>query len=246
MRVRIVDRSPRGIACDSLRPLRGLFYKLRRIVREEGLGATVKSLPRRLWARVNMHLEMIVLLKELDGVKPPSPAAARLRVEPVERRNLPALAELNRERGVTAADARFAADIDAGYGGYVAIADGRVVGFYWWTDGNGTPPSRASIGAAIDELGLGIEMEPGDVYGADLYVGERDRAGRTAQLFLDLVEDDLRNRGYRRLWGYVHESNRLGRWTYSLRGYQPMWRAVHTQTPFGSKSWTEPLEDKER
>lgn len=246
MGARIVDRFSGGIGCDSLLALRGLLYKLRRIVRNEGLGPTIKSLPRRLWARVNMRLEMIVLLKGLDDVAPPPPAAARLRLEQVERRNLPALAELNRERGVTSADARFAADIDAGYGGYVAIADGRVVGFYWWTDGNGSPPSRASIGAAIDELGLGIEMEPGDVYGADLYVGERDRAGRTAQLLLDLVENDLRDRGYRRLWGYVHESNRLGRWTYSLRGYQPMWRAVHTRTPFGSKSWTEPLEDKER
>ncbi len=195
MRVRIVDRPPTATGFDSLRTLRGLLYKLRRIVREEGLGAALRSVPRRLWSRVSMRLDMIVMLKELDEVAPPPPAAARLRLEPVERRNLPALAELNRERGVVSADARFAADIDAGYGGYVAIADDRVVGFYWWTDGRGAPPSRASIGAAIDELGLGIELGPGDVYGADLYVGEHDRAGGTAQLMLGLVENDLRERG---------------------------------------------------
>ena len=226
--------------------MRALVHKLRRIVRNEGLGPAIKSLPRRVWARVRLRLDLIVLLKELETVKEPPPAAARLRLEAVEQRHLPGLAVLNRERGIAAAD-RFAADIAAGYRGYVALAEGRVVGCYWWADGDGPPPpSRASIGAAIEELGLGIDLEPGDVYGADLYVGEQDRAGRTAPLFLDLVENDLRARGYRRLWGYVHETNRLGRWTYSLRGYKPMWRAVQIRTPFGTKSWTEPIEDKER
>jgi GNAT superfamily N-acetyltransferase len=246
MRARIVDTPPSATGFDSLRALRGLLYKLRRIVREEGLGTAARSVPRRLWSRVSMRLDMLVLVKDLDEAKPLGPAAARLQLRPVERHDLPALAELNRERGVVSADARFAADIDAGYGGYVAIADGRVVGFYWWTDGRAAPPSRASIGAAIDELGLGIELEPGDVYGADLYVGERHRAGGTAQMLLDLVENDLRDRGYRRLWGYVHKSNRLGRWTYGLRGYQPMWRVVQVRTPFGRRSWTEPLEGTSR
>jgi len=222
--------------------LRSLVYKLRRSVRTEGLGGTVKSLPRRAWSRVHARLQLIVLLKDLDEVSAPPPEAARLRFEVLERRHLSALAELNRERGLTEADARFAEDVEAGYGGYVAYADNRLVAFYWWVDGNAPPPpSRASIGAAIDELGLEIDMGEGDVYGADLYVGERDRAGRTAQLFLDLVEFDLRGRGYKRLWGYVHETNRLGRWTYSLRGYKPIWRVVQLRNPLRKRSWTEPL-----
>lgn len=222
--------------------LRSFIYKLRRIVRTEGLWPTVKSLPRRVWSRVLVRLQLIVLLKDLDEVGAPPPEAARLRFEVLEPRHLPELAELNRERGLTETDARFAADVDAGYRGYVAYADDRPVAFYWWIDGDAPrPPSRASVGAAIEELGLEIEMGTGDVYGADLYVGERDRGGRTAQLFLDLVEFDLRERGYKRLWGYVHETNRLGRWTYSLRGYEPMWRVVQVRDPLRKRSWTEPL-----
>lgn len=226
--------------------MRTLAYKLRRSIRKEGLGETIKSLPRRAWARIHTRLEMIVLLKDLDDVAPPSPEAARLRFETIERRHLPDLAELNRERGLPETDARFAADVDAGFGGFVAFDDGRPVAFYWWVDGDAPPPpSRASVGAAIDELGLAIELKPGDVYGADLYVGEQARAGRTAQLFLDLVEASLREQGYHRLWGYVHKDNPLGRWTYSLRGYQPMWTTVQTRTPLTKRSWTEPIGKEE-
>ncbi len=222
--------------------MRTLIYKFRRAIRKEGLGGTIKSLPRRAWARVYVRLAMIVLLKDLDDVGAPPPEAGRLRFEAIERRHLPALAELNRERGLPETDARFAADVEAGYRGYIAFDGDRPAAFYWWVDGDGPPPpSRASIGAAIDELGLAIELGEGDVYGADLYVGEQARAGRTAQLFLDLVEADLRERGYHRLWGYVHETNRLGRWTYSLRGYRPMWTTVQTRTPLRTRSWTEPL-----
>lgn len=215
-------------------------------MRQEGLRATIESLPRRVWARVHARYQMLVLLKELDDVPEPSPQASALDVEDVARRHLPGLAELNRERGLPEADARFAADLDAGYGGYVALRDGRPIAFYWWVDGDARPAgSPSSVGAAIAELGLDIDLGPGDVYGADLYVGEGDRAGNTAQLFLDRVEASLRERGYRRLWGYVQEDNRLGRWTYRMRGYQPTWRVVQTRTLTRKRSWTEPL-SKER
>jgi GNAT superfamily N-acetyltransferase len=209
-----------------------------------GVRATLKLLPSRLLALVHWRTRMIVLLKDLDEIGPPRPSD--LTVEAVEPRHLPALAELNRERALPSADARFAADIDSGYGGFVALRDGRLVGCYWWVDGDArAPSSRASIGAAIEELGLGIDLEAGDVYGADLYVREGDRAGNTAQLFLDRVEAALRERGYRRLWGYVQEDNRLARWTYSLRGYRPMWMVVHSKTLWRRHSRTEPLGSKE-
>jgi GNAT superfamily N-acetyltransferase len=189
---------------------------------------------------------MIVLLKRLDATATASPQAAALRVEDLERRHLPDLAELNRERGEPSADARFEADLEAGYGGYVALRDSRPIAFYWWIDAAAPPPSsRTSIGAAIAELGLEIDLETGDVYGADLYVGERERAGNTAQLFLDRVEASLAERGYSRLWGYVQENNRLARWTYRMRGYEPMWRVVQTRTLTRRRSRTETL-SKER
>jgi GNAT superfamily N-acetyltransferase len=225
--------------------LRSLIYKLRRSLRQDGVGTTIKLMPRRLWLRIHWRTRMIVLLKDLDAPAPPV-RDTDLLVTEVEPRHLPALAELNKERGLPSADARFASDLDSGYGGFVAFRGERLVAFYWWVDRDApAPESKSSIGAAIDELGLEIELEEGDVYGADLYVAENDRPGATAQRFLDRVEASLRERGYHRLWGYVQDDNRLARWTYSLRGYEPMWRVVHTETLMRRRSWTEPM-SKER
>lgn len=214
-------------------------------MREGGVRKTARLAASLLWSYVHERQPVIVLLKDLGTVKVRA-RESDLRFERVERRHLPALAELNREREERRADARFAADIDNGYEGLVAFRDDRLVGFYWWVDGESAPPtSRWSIGAAIDELGLDIDLAEGDVYGADFYVAEADRPGGTAQAFLDHVETLLRDRGYERLWGYVIEDNRPARWTYSLRGYQPMWRVVRTRTLMLRRSWTETI-GKER
>lgn len=210
-------------------------------MREGGVRKTLSLAAGLLWSYVHERQPVIVLLKDLDSVEPRA-RASDLRYERIERRHLPALAELNRERGEKRADARFAADLGAGYEGLAGFQDDRLVAFYWWVDGDSAqPPSRWSVGNAIDELGLDIELAPGDVYGADFYVREAARPGGTAQAFLDHVETLLRDRGYRRLWGYVIEDNRPARWTYSLRGYQPMWRVVRTRTLMLRRSWTEPI-----
>jgi GNAT superfamily N-acetyltransferase len=221
--------------------LRSLLDKVRRSMREGGVRKTARLAASLLWSYVHERQPAIVLLKELDTVKVRA-RESDVRFERVARRHLPALAGLNRERGERRADARFAADVDNGYEGLVALRDGRLIGFYWWVDAHSAPPtSRWSIGAAIDELGLAIELGEGDVYGADFYVAEADRRGGTAQAILDHVETLLRDRGYERLWGYVIEDNRPARWTYSLRGYQPMWRVVRTRTLTVRRSRTETI-----
>jgi GNAT superfamily N-acetyltransferase len=215
-------------------------------MREGGLRRTASLAFRLLWGYVYERQAMIVLVKDLDDEARRSPRPDVLRYEPIERRHLAALAELNRERGDRRSDARFAADLDSGYDGLVAFRGDRPSAFYWWVDRDSAPPpSRWSVGAAIDELRLGIELEPGDVYGADFYVRESDRPGGTAQAFLHHVEALLRTKGYRRLWGYVIEDNRPARWTYSLRGYRPMWRVVRTRTLMRRRHRTEPI-GKER
>jgi len=215
-------------------------------MREGGPRRTVSLAVRLLWSYVYERQGMIVLAKDLGDEVRRSRRPDELRYERIERRHLPELAELNRERKERRADARFAADLDSGYEGLAAFSGDRLSAFYWWVDGDSAPPSsRWSVGAAIDELRLGIELERGDVYGADFYVRESDRPGGTAQAFLDHVEALLAARGYRRLWGYVIEDNRAARWTYSLRGYRPMWRVVRTRMLVFRRYRTEPI-GKER
>lgn len=146
-----------------------------------------------------------------------------MRLERIERRHLPALHELNRERGDAGGDARFAADLAAGYRGYAGFVGDHLAACYWWADAS-TPRHRD-----LDDLGLGIELGEHDVYGFDLYVDKRHRAGGTVSDVLFQVETALRDIGAQRIWGYVVARNRPARWIYDARGYRPAWGVARTR-----------------
>ncbi|HEU4702443.1 MAG TPA: GNAT family N-acetyltransferase [Conexibacter sp.] len=191
-------------------------------VREHGARGVLAFLADGLRAQLHKQNTELVLVKPLDRIAVPL-RRGDVRVEPLERRHLPALRELNRERGDLDGDARFAADLDAGHGGFVGFKDGQLVACYWWVDAT-MPPHRD-----MRTLGLGIELAQRDVYGYDLYVHKGHRAHGTSNDFLFQVETALRERGFERLWGYVAAENRVARWTYEARGYQPRWAVQRTR-----------------
>jgi GNAT superfamily N-acetyltransferase len=196
--------------------------ELRRRLADGGPSGVLAFLAGCVRAQFVKRERLVVDLKQLDEIAVPARVGS-LHVEPLEPRHLPALRELNRERGDLAGDARFAADLDAGYRGFAGFRDGRLVACYWWCDAS-TPPHRD-----LRRLGLGIELGPKDVYGFDLYVDKRHRAGGTANEMLFRVESALRERGFERLWGWAAEGNRVARWTYSSRGYRSMWMVERTR-----------------
>jgi GNAT superfamily N-acetyltransferase len=200
-----------------------LSAALRRHYRNGGARAVADFLLDGLRAQLHKQERLAVIEKDLADI-PVSTRRERVRVEPLERRHLLALRELNRERGDLTGDARFAEDLDAGYGGFVGFAGDALVSCYWWTDG-GMPRHRD-----MNRLGLGIELGAGDVYGFDLYVDKAHRAGGTAMDFLTQVETRLRELGFERLWGWVAADNRMARWTYDARGYRARWIVVRSRT----------------
>lgn len=207
-----------------------MLARLGRKLRDEGLGATLAALWRRLREGIRSEELWCVLERPLDDSIVPCRDRSGLEIEDVEPRHLSLLSELNRRRDAVQVDARFAAYVAAGYHGYVAIRDGRAVGYYWWVD------ERGAEFPDLVELGLGLELGPGDVYGSDLYLLEEHRDGRTANELLWWLETDLRRRGYARLWGYVAADNRPARWTYSSRGYQPRWSLVRRRRWFRTRT----------
>ena len=62
------------------------------------------------------------------------------------------------------------------------------------------------------------------MYGGSLFLLPEHRGEGRAAEFLFRVESALRERGYRRIWGYVDKGNRAARWLYGTRGYQPAWK----------------------
>jgi hypothetical protein len=205
-----------------LESLRSHAHALRRRLGEGGLRGVVAFLAAGARAQLVKRETLLVIAKRLDAIVVPL-RHGQLRMEEVERRHVPALRELNRERGDVEGDARFAADLDAGYRGFVGFHGEQLVSCYWWCDGR-MPPHRDMRG-----LGLAIELGAGDAYGYDLYVHKGHRAGGTVNDFLFQVERALHERGYEQVWGYVVADNRTARWTYEARGYEPRWTVQRTR-----------------
>lgn len=189
--------------------LRALGSDLGCLFRRDGVRATVRRLGGGL-----QRGELLVIAKRLDAIHDIS-FEADLHVEELGPDSLPALADFNRRRCDTRATERFGADMERGYRGFVASVEGTLVGYYWWTDGD-HPHLRH----------LGLELQQGDVYGFDFFLAEEHRGEGRAVAFLHAIETALRERGYRRLWGYVRADNRPARWLYSMRGYEVV-KQVH-------------------
>lgn len=203
-------------------PFYPFVHKQRQRLRAEKPSAVVRHVAARLRASVHEQDRHHVLVKDLSEIAVPV-RRGNVTVEPLERRHLPALSALNRLRDDLTGDKRFAGDVDDGYAGFVAVKDGVVIGFYWWIDAT-MKPHREWQGVAT-----GMKLGPGDVYGTDFYVDERQRACGTANDFLFQIESGLRERGFERLWGTVEVGNRSARWTYSARGYEERWAVVGTR-----------------
>jgi GNAT superfamily N-acetyltransferase len=217
-----------------LRLLQPITRELRRRYAADGARGALAFAAERVRAQLSKTETLVVLDKRLDDVAVPARRGS-LRLEPIERRHLRALQELNRERGDAEGDRRFAADLDAGYGGFAGFRDHELVACYWWSDRT-MPPHRD-----LRTLGLGIELGPRDAYGFDLYVDKRHRAGGTANEMLYGVESALAERGFERVWGWVVADNRSARWTYDARGYQPTWAVVRTRTLRRWRNRIEPI-----
>lgn len=172
---------------------------------------------RRLRTLFYLNQRFIVLLKPLDSIVE-SRRPGDLRVEDLEAKHLRALSELNRRRGRPQIDRRFATNVSSNFHGFVAWRDGHLVGYYWWVDRD-----APLLHPDLRDLDLGIELEEGDVYGSDFFLLEEFRGAGTATDFLCKIEKSLRDRGYRRLWGYVDSGNRPALWLYRARGYESMW-----------------------
>lgn len=201
----------------SITSLQPMARELRRRIRAGGLRGAIAFVATGVRAQLSKRETLLVLVKPLDAIAVPV-RRGNVRIEALAAHHLPALRELNGERGDIEGDARFTADIDAGYAGFVGFDGEQLISCYWWADGT-MPPHRD-----MHRLGLGIELTAGDVYGYDLYVDKRYRAGGTVNDFLYQIETALHERGFARLWGWVAAENRTARWTYNARGYLP----IHT------------------
>jgi ribosomal protein S18 acetylase RimI-like enzyme len=193
-----------------------MIGRIREYARAHGVRATAVQLLTRLRRGVRSEERITLLLKDLESVAEPAKRSG-VAIEPLDRDGLKGLSELNRRRGRRGVDRRFRRSLERGMRGFAGVRDGEVVGYYWWIEAE-----RAAAHPDLAWLGPALRLEPGDVYGSDFYVLPDQRQGGTANELLFLIESSFRDRGARRIWGYVSSGNRQARWLYSSRGYLPM------------------------
>jgi len=197
--------------------------------RRDGLRVLFGKLVDRLKTRLYSNAEVIVLKKDLGEITEMAGAEA-LRIEDFDASHLPAMSEFNRKRCYSKADARAASALERGYRGFVGYVGDELVGYYWWVDAEIEPHH-----SDIDHYELGIDLQPGEVYGYDFFLLEEHRGDGKSMEFLSKVESGLRDRGYAILWGYVVADNKPARWLYGLRGYKSV-RKVASRRVLGRRS----------
>jgi GNAT superfamily N-acetyltransferase len=178
-----------------------------------------------------------VIVKELDAITEPK-ELDRFRIEDFEPSMLRQLHEVNRAIGDGDANDYFDLSVERGFHAFVAFADDRMVGWYWWVDRD-----NSVAHPDLYRLGPGFRLKEGDVYGASFFLVEEHRGGGRAGEFLFRAETRLRDRGYKRIWGYVDSDNRPARWLYSTRGYVPTWKVYNRRFAFLRWRRTAPVSD---
>jgi hypothetical protein len=152
----------------------------------------------------------LVIRKELSEVEGPAPDGP-FRLEPAGPQHVPLAATFYARRCYRRAAPSFAARLERGYSGLVALLGGEMVGYFWYVDG--AMPDHPEV-ARYD-----IPLSDDGVYGFDLFLAEEHRGGGKATAFLGQVHRALRDSGYQTLWGYVESGNMASRWLFSIAGH---------------------------
>jgi len=105
--------------------------------------------------------------------------------------------------------------LDNGYRALLAEVDGLIVGHIWWHDHTVGPKN-----VHPHLIRFGLELEPEQVWGFDLYLLEQHRGGGASNDFFALFRRHLREQGYTRVFGHVDAKNTPAVWLHKLQGYK--------------------------
>lgn len=170
---------------------------------------------RRLLARVKESLwtdaKDVVLRKDLSGET--GAAKNRVRLVPADRENVLELCRQNAD--LARSRARCVSYLANGYHGLLVEVDGRLVGHIWWCDPRADPKHLHP-----HLVRYRLSLEPGEVWGFDLYLMPEFRGGGMSNDVFALFRRHLRDAGYARVYGSVEASNLPAAWLHKVQGYE--------------------------
>jgi len=176
----------------------------------------VRGLARRVRRRLLHSTDFVLITKDLAEPKAPSTLAS-LTVRAVGEADYSALDEFCRvHRAVEPeATARLRDCRSRGYRGFLATAEGALLGHLWWVDASGhgaRPHPRVRA--------LSLELGEHSAYLFDFFIAPARRGKGVSQAFLADVYAQLRKSGYTRVVGDVVSDDRRARWTYRADGWK--------------------------
>lgn len=111
-------------------------------------------------------------------------------------------------------------NLDLGYKGFVLVNGDEVMGDVWYVEN-----ANGLEGKIHPDLAwLDIQLGPQDVYMFDMFLRKEHRGGGTARLLLIGALTQLREKGFRRAYGYYISQNIPALWIHRTMGYEELSR----------------------
>lgn len=110
-----------------------------------------------------------------------------------------------------------------GYRGFAVIKGGEIVGDIWYCTSEGAGPRFRHPDLEWLEW-VGIKLGKSDVYLFEMFVKTQERGGGLVNFMLWSALNALRNRGFKRAYGYFAADNIPALWVHRTLGYKELER----------------------
>jgi GNAT superfamily N-acetyltransferase len=171
---------------------------------------------------VYRHEDRLLLVKPLTAPVTVPPGALDIGVVPAEARHLAALTAFSRRHCRWRMLTRPPAE-GGGADSVLGFVGDELMAQLWWVD---------HLGARrhIDALRLGLALEQDEIYAFDMFLAPEYRGHGNAMRFVSRTCELLAGLGYRRMWGFVEESNLAAKWLYATTGWETVGRVERRET----------------
>jgi hypothetical protein len=115
-------------------------------------------------------------------------------------------------------EARAKVYLKKGYEGLTLLRDKAVVGEIWLSPGPSGSPGNVHPMAGL----LGMEIAPDEAYMFDMFVSSPERGKSITTCFLNCALKELKERGYKNVYGFFAVDNKPALWIHRILGYEEL------------------------
>ena len=122
--------------------------------------------------------------------------------------------------------------LDKGYTGLALVKNIHMIADLWFV----SKRSVENVCVHPDLELLGVTLEDTDVYMFDMYLEPRERGRNASTEFMGSCLLELKQRGYKKAYGYYFNDNIPALWVHRLLNWKELYQVVMQRTIFGRKA----------